>query len=161
MRLDPFTSVLILVVALASFFPCEGQVAVWFALLTKLAVALLFFMHGAKLSRQNLLAGLGHWRLHLVVMASTFLLFPLLGSIAWFVAGRPQPTPPPSAFPEYDRPGRMAPGDSSKDEAFLRDVRARAEEQRARYQAEQRRKQQEGRQEGQQEGEPEPGGTGA
>ena len=78
-RLDPFTSVLIVVVALASFFPCEGQVAVWFGLLTKLAVALLFFMHGAKLSRQNLLAGLGHWRLHLVVMASTFLLFPLLG----------------------------------------------------------------------------------
>ncbi len=71
MRLDPFTSVLIVVVALASFFPCEGQVAVWFGLLTKLAVALLFFMHGAKLSRQNLLAGLGHWRLHLVVMAST------------------------------------------------------------------------------------------
>jgi sodium/bile acid cotransporter 7 len=32
-------------------------VAVWFGLLTKLAVALLFFMHGAKLSRQNLLAG--------------------------------------------------------------------------------------------------------
>ncbi|MBX9563064.1 bile acid:sodium symporter [Aeromonas hydrophila] len=79
MRLDPFTSVLIVVVALASFFPCEGQVAVWFGLLTKLAVALLFFMHGAKLSRQNLLAGLGHWRLHLVVMASTFVLFPLLG----------------------------------------------------------------------------------
>jgi sodium/bile acid cotransporter 7 len=78
-RLDPFTSILIVVVALASFFPCEGQVAVWFALLTKLAVALLFFMHGAKLSRQNLLAGLGHWRLHLVVMASTFVLFPLLG----------------------------------------------------------------------------------
>ena len=40
-RLDPFTSVLIAVVALASFFPCEGQVAVWFGLLTKLAVALL------------------------------------------------------------------------------------------------------------------------
>ena len=58
------------------------------------------------------------------------------------VPGRP--TPPPSAFPEYDRPGRMSPGDPTKDEAFLRDVRARAEEQRARYQAEQRRKQQEG-----------------
>lgn len=86
------------------------------------------------------------------------LLFPLLGSIAWFVAGRPQPTPPPSAFPEYDRPGRMHSSDPTKDEAFLRDVRARAEEQRARYQAEQRRKQQEGRQEGQQEGQEE--GTG-
>jgi sodium/bile acid cotransporter 7 len=78
-RLDPFTVVLIAVVTLASLFPCEGQVAVWFGLLTKLAVALLFFMHGAKLSRQNLLAGLGHWRLHLVVMLSTFVLFPLLG----------------------------------------------------------------------------------
>jgi solute carrier family 10 (sodium/bile acid cotransporter), member 7 len=78
-RLDPFTCLLILVVSLASFFPCEGELAVWFGTLTKLAVALLFFMHGAKLSRQNLIAGLGHWRLHLVVMASTFLLFPLLG----------------------------------------------------------------------------------
>lgn len=79
------------------------------------------------------------------------LFFPLLGSIAWFVAGRPQPTPPPSAFPEYDRPGRMSSSDPSKDEAFLRDVRARAEEQRARYQAEQRRKQAEGQQGDQQE----------
>ena len=80
------------------------------------------------------------------------LLFPLLGSFAWFLAGRPAPTPPPSAFPEYDRPGRMSSTDPTKDEAFLRDVRARAEEQRARYQAEQRRKQQEGQQEGQEEG---------
>ena len=39
MRLDPFTVVLIAVVTLASLFPCEGQVAVWFGLLTKLAVA--------------------------------------------------------------------------------------------------------------------------
>ena len=46
----------------------------------------------------------------------------------------------------------MNSSDPTKDEAFLRDVRARAEEQRARYQAEQRRRQQEGRQEGQEEG---------
>ena len=79
MRIDPFTRLLILVVALASFFPCSGNVAIAFSWLTKLAIALLFFMHGAKLSRQNLLSGLGHWRLHLVVISSTFLLFPLLG----------------------------------------------------------------------------------
>ena len=42
-------------------------------------VALLFFMHGAKLSRQAVLAGIGHWRLHLLVVGSTFALFPLLG----------------------------------------------------------------------------------
>lgn len=38
------------------------------------AVIPLFEQHA-----DSLLAGLGHWRLHLVVMASTFLLFPLLG----------------------------------------------------------------------------------
>lgn len=36
-------------------------------------------MHGAKLSRQAILAGAGHWRLHLLVFACTFVLFPLLG----------------------------------------------------------------------------------
>lgn len=61
------------------------------------------------------------------------LLFPFLGSIAWFAAGRPKPVPPArSAFAEYDRPGRMSASDPAKDEEFLRQVRARAEEQRAR-----------------------------
>lgn len=70
------------------------------------------------------------------------LFFPLAGSIAWFVAGRPTSPPPrPSAFPEYDRPGRMAAQDPTQDEAFLRQVRARAEEQRRRYDAERRRQQ--------------------
>ena len=43
------------------------------------AVALLFFLHGAKLSRNAIVAGLSHWRLHLVVVGTTFVLFPLLG----------------------------------------------------------------------------------
>ncbi|WP_431040409.1 bile acid:sodium symporter [Streptomyces sp. P9-1] len=34
--------------------------------LTTAAIALLFFMHGAKLSREKIIAGSGHWRLHLV-----------------------------------------------------------------------------------------------
>ena len=69
------------------------------------------------------------------------LLFPLVGSIAWLVAGRPEYAGPrhsayeraQPAFPEYDRPGRAAPGDPAKDEEFLRQVRARAEEQRRRH----------------------------
>lgn len=36
-------------------------------------------MHGAKLSRTAVIAGMSHWRLHLVVFLSTFALFPLLG----------------------------------------------------------------------------------
>ncbi|TYB51012.1 PLDc_N domain-containing protein [Nonomuraea sp. PA05] len=61
------------------------------------------------------------------------LLFPLIGSIAWLVAGRPErATAPtrPSAFPEYDRPGRFAATNPDDDEEFLRRCRERAEEQR-------------------------------
>lgn len=73
------------------------------------------------------------------------LLFPLLGSLAYLFAGRPKPVPPAtSAFAEYDRPGRMSASDPAKDEEFLRQVRARAEEQRARYEMERRRREQEG-----------------
>ncbi len=36
-------------------------------------------MHGAKLSRESIMAGIGHWRLHLLVFASTFIVFPIVG----------------------------------------------------------------------------------
>ncbi|KAF0667847.1 hypothetical protein L245_20450, partial [Salmonella enterica subsp. enterica serovar Worthington str. BCH-4719] len=43
------------------------------------------FMHGAKLSREAIIAGGSHWRLHLWVMCSTFVLFPVLGVLfAWW-----------------------------------------------------------------------------
>ncbi|MEC5341551.1 bile acid:sodium symporter family protein [Brenneria populi] len=79
LRIDSFLLILFLVVAAASFFPCQGAAKIFFEYLTTAAIALLFFMHGAKLSRQAIAAGMGHWRLHLVVFASTFVLFPLLG----------------------------------------------------------------------------------
>ena len=71
------------------------------------------------------------------------LFFPLIGSIAWLAAGRPEKTAraprayerETPAFPEYDRPGRAAAVDPEKDEEFLRQVRERAEEQRKRYEA--------------------------
>lgn len=66
------------------------------------------------------------------------LLVPLVGSIVWLVAGRPQQatrvagryerTTP--AFPEYDRPGRFAATSPDDDEEFLRKCRERAEAQR-------------------------------
>jgi sodium/bile acid cotransporter 7 len=78
---DNFTLALLAVMAIATVFPCEGRGAVFFDWLTTLAIALLFFMHGAKLSREAILAGAGHWRLHLLVFACTFVLFPLLGLV--------------------------------------------------------------------------------
>ncbi|MFT4174756.1 MAG: bile acid:sodium symporter family protein [Rhodocyclaceae bacterium] len=76
---DNFTLALVTTVALASFFPCQGQTAEVFDVVTNIAIGLLFFFHGAKLSREAVVAGATHWRLHLVVLASTFVLFPLLG----------------------------------------------------------------------------------
>jgi len=40
---------------------------------------LLFFLHGVRLPRENLVAALLHWRLHLLILATTFAFFPLLG----------------------------------------------------------------------------------
>jgi sodium/bile acid cotransporter 7 len=76
---DNFTLCLVSTVILASLLPVHGQVAVGFNWVTNIAVGLLFFLHGAKLSREAIVAGATHWRLHLVVLLSTFALFPLLG----------------------------------------------------------------------------------
>jgi sodium/bile acid cotransporter 7 len=76
---DNFTLAMIVTVIAASFFPCHGQGEIIFNNITHVAVSLLFFLHGAKLSREAVIAGITHWRLHLLVMLCTFALFPLLG----------------------------------------------------------------------------------
>jgi hypothetical protein len=84
-----------------------------------------------------------------IVWIFIVLLFPLVGSIAWLVAGRSQayerrPHPGERAqpqFPEYDRPGRAAAASPEGDAEFLRQVRARAEEQRRAYRQKRAREQ--------------------
>ncbi|MFZ0872326.1 MAG: bile acid:sodium symporter family protein [Rhodanobacter sp.] len=76
---DRFTCALLCTVLLASVLPCRGATAQLFNVLTDVAIALLFFLHGAKLSRAAVVAGITNWRLHLTVLASTFVLFPVLG----------------------------------------------------------------------------------
>lgn len=76
---DNFTLALLATVLLASLLPCRGETARVFNLVTDIAIALLFFLHGAKLPRQAIVQGMTHWRLHLTVLASTFILFPVLG----------------------------------------------------------------------------------
>jgi solute carrier family 10 (sodium/bile acid cotransporter), member 7 len=76
---DNFTLALIGTLVLASLLPCRGAAAVTVDHLTNLAIALLFFLHGAKLSRKAVIAAAGHWRLHVLVLLATFVLFPLFG----------------------------------------------------------------------------------
>ena len=66
-------------VIVATLVPAEGSAATVVDWATKVAIALLFFLYGARLSPAETLAGLRHWRLHLVVLAATFVVFPLIG----------------------------------------------------------------------------------
>ena len=81
-HLDRYVLAILATVGLASILPVRGVVATDFSLLTKLVIALLFFLHGAKLSRDAVVAGITNWRLHLMILAATFVLFPLLGLLA-------------------------------------------------------------------------------
>ena len=66
---DPFLVWLVAVVGAASLLPARGAVAGAFGVAADIAIALLFFLHGAKLSRAAMVAGIGNWRLHLLVLA--------------------------------------------------------------------------------------------
>ncbi|MFF4319830.1 bile acid:sodium symporter family protein [Streptomyces sp. NPDC001568] len=80
--LDPYILALLGTVGLAALFPARGQAAGVASGAATAAVALLFFLYGARLSTREALEGLRHWRLHLTVVACTFVLFPLLGLAA-------------------------------------------------------------------------------
>ncbi|MDG3555503.1 bile acid:sodium symporter [Acinetobacter bereziniae] len=82
LALDRFTILLVAMVLLASFLPISGQAAAIFGKVTTIAIAVLFFLHGAKLSREAVVEGILHWKLHALVFAITFIVFPVLGLMA-------------------------------------------------------------------------------
>ncbi|MCC7635722.1 bile acid:sodium symporter family protein [Stenotrophomonas rhizophila] len=79
LRPDNFTLALLCTVLLASVLPMHGAAAMVLDDVTDVAIAALFFLHGARLPRESIVAGVLHWRLHLTILACTFVLFPLLG----------------------------------------------------------------------------------
>lgn len=86
--LDPYILAIFGTVVLASLLPATGIAAGLVGHLTQGVIALLFFLYGARLSREAVVAGLTHWRLQVLVFASSFVLFPLLGlGLGWMVRG--------------------------------------------------------------------------
>ena len=77
--LDPFLLLLIATVALASFLPAKGRGADIADGIADAGIVLLFFLHGAKLSREAILGGAKAWKLHLATLGTTFVAFPILG----------------------------------------------------------------------------------
>jgi sodium/bile acid cotransporter 7 len=67
-RPDGFTIAMLATVMLGFLLPCRGTSAGIFGDLAAVAIGLLFFLQGARLSRAAIIAGALHWRLHLVIL---------------------------------------------------------------------------------------------
>jgi len=76
---DPFTLALLLVLALGAILPVSGGFADVLGTVADIGIGLVFFLHGARLQRQVVIAGIKHWRLHTFILATTFVVFPLVG----------------------------------------------------------------------------------
>ncbi|AGH84997.1 bile acid:sodium symporter [Ralstonia solanacearum] len=89
-RIDGFIRAMLVMVLLALLFPSLGASAgpLHLDIVTVLGVSLVFFLHGAALSREKIVEGARNWRLHLFVQSCTFVLFPLIGA-AILVACKP------------------------------------------------------------------------
>ncbi len=78
-HIDYFLIGIIVAAIIASFLPARGigvDIVDWAA---KIMIAILFFLYGVRLKPSETIAGLKHWRLHLMILAFTFLIFPLVG----------------------------------------------------------------------------------
>lgn len=78
LRIDYYLVIIVAVMVLASLVPARGQAAEALGWVTRIAIGLVFFLYGARLSREAVIGGLAHWRLHLLVLGCTYLLFPAL-----------------------------------------------------------------------------------
>lgn len=94
---DTFTRLLIATVVVASLLPPTGVAVPIVSAATDVAIALMFFLYGARLSTASVIGGLAHWRLHALVFASTFVMFPLIGVLL-------------GNLPEWVMPGPLALG---------------------------------------------------
>ncbi|MBO0853345.1 MAG: bile acid:sodium symporter [Nocardia sp.] len=79
LRIDGFLLGLFAAMGIGLLLPARGSAAGVLEWVTKVAIAVLFLLYGTRLEPREALAGLRHWRMHATVLASTYVLFPLLG----------------------------------------------------------------------------------
>lgn len=83
---DPYVAALAGTVALAALLPATGRAAMVSRTASECAIVLLFFLYGVRLSTRETFEGLRRVRLHLLILLATFVLFPLLGLAAVWLA---------------------------------------------------------------------------
>jgi sodium/bile acid cotransporter 7 len=77
-KVDWYLVLIILMAVAASVLPARGEIAVALGWVSKVLIGIVFFLHGARLPREAVVKGLTHWRLHLLILGATFVLFPAL-----------------------------------------------------------------------------------
>jgi sodium/bile acid cotransporter 7 len=85
LRIDPFILGILAAVGIACLLPARGGAAVAASDVSTIGVAALFFLYGARLSTAEAVEGVKHWRLHLLILGATFVLFPIFGSLIGFL----------------------------------------------------------------------------
>lgn len=78
--LNGFFLLILVMIGLAWLFPESGATESQLRLreIGNIGVAVIFFFYGLKLNPSKLLSDLGHWKMHLVIQGTTFLLFPMV-----------------------------------------------------------------------------------
>lgn len=77
--MDPLVAMIVAVFVLGLLAPASGGFATVLDHVTTAAVVLLFFLYGARMATREVWDGLRNWRLQGGMLASTYLLFPVLG----------------------------------------------------------------------------------
>ncbi|WOP19747.1 bile acid:sodium symporter family protein [Raineyella sp. LH-20] len=85
LRLDPFLLAIVTSAIVATLVPARGAGATALSNAVTVGIALLFFLYGARMHPRDTLDGLRHWRLHVVILGFTYVLFPLIGLALGFL----------------------------------------------------------------------------
>lgn len=85
LSIDGFILAIFAAVGIAAVLPAQGRAVPVVDGAVTVAIAVLFFLYGARIHPREALAGLKHWRLHVVILAFTFVVFPIIGVLLRFL----------------------------------------------------------------------------
>ncbi|MDH3006163.1 bile acid:sodium symporter family protein [Gordonia alkanivorans] len=77
--IDGFILAIVAAVVVAAFLPLRGAAGEVLDWVVVIAIGALFFLYGTRLHPREALEGLKHWRLHVTILAFTFVAFPIIG----------------------------------------------------------------------------------
>ncbi|WP_435299213.1 bile acid:sodium symporter family protein [Timonella sp. A28] len=76
---------ILVAVIIAAVLPASGSAAEALKVVVTIAIAGLFFLYGVRLETRQALNALKNWKLHSVIFACTYLIFPLLGLLCLLI----------------------------------------------------------------------------